>query len=409
MFSRQYLGTNNPAEILSEIDLKHMSQLDERTKRHFLATRALSLGHHGVSLVAKASGVNRDTIYKGIHELKSGDLLPKGCVRKPGGGNKRLLDKEPVLLEVFDDIVEAHTAGLPQDDSVRWVSLTTAQIREIFKERGIDISDYHVRQMTAARGFKKRSFVKSKTLKEVKDRNAQFQKIAVLTEQCLSQGLPVLSIDTKKQEMIGNFKRPGQVLCKEQPKALDHDFLSFAEGKIVPQSIYDVATNIGYLTIGTSHDTAEFVCDNIARVWIEHLQWQYPDTDTICLLCDGGGANSYLHHVFKQNLMKLAKAIGMNILVIHYPPYCSKYNPIEHRMFAPITRSWSGAPLLSAEMAKQRADTTKTSKGLTIYATINNKSYETKRPVESTFESDKQKYIVFDDCLPKWNYLVKAV
>ena len=126
MFSRLYLGTNNPAEILSEVDLKHMSQLDERTKRHFLATKALSLGRHGVSLVAEASGVNRDTIYRGIRKLKTGEQLPKGCVRKTGGGNKRLLEREPVLLEVFDDIVEAHTAGLPQDDSVRWVSLTTA-------------------------------------------------------------------------------------------------------------------------------------------------------------------------------------------------------------------------------------------------------------------------------------------
>ena len=409
MFPRQYLGTNNPAEILSEADMKYMSQLDEKSKRRFLATKAIPLGCHGVTWVAEASGVNRDTIYKGIHELEADEQIPDGRVRKPGGGNKRLLDKKPVLLEVFDDIVEAHTAGLPQDDSVRWVSLTIPQIREIFKERGIDISDYHVRQMVAARGFKKRSFVKSKTLKDDKDRDAQFQKIDTLVEQCLNQGVPVLSIDTKKQEMIGNFKRPGQVICKEQPKALDHDFLSFADGKIVPQGIYDIAMNIGYLTIGLSHDTAKFVCDNIARVWTEHLQWQYPNADTICLLCDGGGANSCLHHIFKQELMRLAKAIGMNILVIHYPPYCSKYNPIEHRMFAPITRSWSGAPLLSVEMARQRAASTKTSKGLKVYATINDKSYETKRPIESTFESDKQKYIIFDDCLPKWNYLVKAV
>lgn len=161
--------------------------------------------------------------------------------------------------------------------------------------------------------------------------------------------------------MIGNFKRSGKVICKGHPKALDHDFLSFADGKIVPHVIYDIAANTGYLTIGTSHDTAKFVCDNIARVWTEHLQWQYPDADTVCLLCDGGGANSCLHHIFKQELMRLARTIGMNILVIHYPPYCSKYNPIEHRMFAPITRSWSGAPLLSVEMARQRAASTKTS------------------------------------------------
>lgn len=388
--------------------MKYMSQLNEKLKRRFLATKAVPLGRHGVTWVAEASGVNRDTIYKGIHELKADEQTPKGRVRKPGGGKKRLLDKEPVLLEVFDDIVEAHTAGLPQDDSVRWVSLTIPQIRGIFKERGIDISDYHVRQMVAVRGFKKRSFVKSRTLKDDKDRDAQFRKINSLTEQCLSQGIPVLSIDTKKHEMIGNFKRSGKVICKGHPKALDHDFLSFADGKIVPHVIYDIAANTGYLTIGTSHDTAKFVCDNIARVWTEHLQWQYPDADTVCLLCDGGGANSCLHHIFKQELMRLARTIGMNILVIHYPPYCSKYNPIEHRMFAPITRSWSGAPLLSVEMARQRAASTKTSKGLKVYATINDKSYETKTPIEATFESDKQKYIIFDDCMPKWNYLVKA-
>lgn len=301
MFSRQYLGTNNSAEILSEADMKYMSQLNEKLKRRFLATKAVPLGRHGVTWVAEASGVNRDTIYKGIHELKADEQTPKGRVRKPGGGNKRLLDKEPVLLEVFDDIVEAHTAGLPQDDSVRWVSLTIPQIRGIFKERGIDISDYHVRQMVAVRGFKKRSFVKSRTLKDDKDRDAQFRKINSLTEQCLSQGIPVLSIDTKKHEMIGNFKRSGKVICKGQPKALDHDFLSFADGKIVPHGIYDIAANTGYLTIGTSHDTAKFVCDNIARVWTEHLQWQYPDADTVCLLCDGGGANSCLHHIFKRN------------------------------------------------------------------------------------------------------------
>jgi len=409
MLSKVCLNTRNSAEILSESDIKHMSQLDERTKRGFLATRALSLGRHGVSLVAKASGVNRDTIYRGIHDLKAGEPLPKGRVRRAGGGNKRLLDKEPLLLEVFDDIVEAHTAGLPQDDSVKWVSLSTHQIREVFKERGIDISDYHVRQMACARGFKRRSFLRAKTFKEVKDRDAQFRKIARLTEQCLSRGIPVLSVDTKKQEMIGNFKRPGQVLCKEHPKALDHDFQTFSEGTIVPHGIYDVGTNTGYLNIGNSHDTAEFVCDNIAKAWADHLQWQYPDTDTICLLCDGGGANSYLHHIFKQELMNLAKAIQMNILVIHYPPYCSKYNPIEHRLFAPISRSWNGAPLLSAEMARERAASTKTSKGLKVYADINNKTYKTNRPVNASFEADKQKYIIFDDCLPMWNYLVKTI
>lgn len=397
-----------PDEILSEMDLKLISQLDERAKRLFLATRANRLGRHGVRLVAMASGVDRKTIYKGIHDLSATETLQAGRIRNAGGGRRKLLHKHPEYLKEFDAIAKDHTAGLPQDDSVRWLSLTAPQIREELKGRGVDVSDYHVRQMISMRGYKKRSFVKSKTFKDVKGRDAQFQKINSVVGQCLDMGIPVLSIDTKKKEMIGNFKRNGKVFCQGTPTAFDHDFASYSDCTIVPHGIYDVGANTGYLTVGTSHDTSEFVCDNICRTWTEHLQWEYPQTDTICLLCDGGGSNSCSHRVFKQSLMKLANTLWMNILVLHYPPYCSKYNPIEHRMFAHITRSWSGAPLLSIEQACERAGSTKTSKGLTVYATINDKTYETNRPVEVTFESDKARQIIFDDNLPKWNYLIKA-
>lgn len=390
------------------MDITLIGQLDERVKRLFLATRANHLGKHGVTMVSKASGVNRKTIYRGIRELKSTDRQQNGRVRNAGGGRRKLLQKHPEYLEEFDTIAKDHTAGLPQDLSVKWLNLTILQIREKLKEHNIGVSDYHVRQMVEMRGFKKRSFVKFKTFKDVKDRDAQFRKIERIVSQCLDQGIPVLSIDTKRKEMIGNFKRSGQVLCQSTPKSLDHDFQSYSNGTIVPHGIYDVGTNTGYMTIGTSHDTSEFVCDNIIRVWTEHLQWQYPETCTICLLCDGGGSNSCSNHIFKQRLMRTAKKLKLNILVIHYPPYCSKYNPIEHKLFAHITRSWSGAPLLSVEQACKQAEETKTSKGLTVYATINPKTYETNRPVDSTFESDKSKLIVFDDKLPKWNYLVKA-
>lgn len=390
------------------MDVSLISQFDERSKRLFLATRANHLGKHGVTLVSKESGVDRKTIYRGIHELNSTDRLQNGRVRNIGGGRKKLLQKHPEYLAGFDVIAKKHTAGLPQDLSVKWLNLTIPQIREKLKEHNIGVSDYHVRQMVEMRGFKKRSFVKFKTFKDVKDRDAQFKKIERLVNHCLNQGIPVLSIDTKKKEIIGNFKRNGQVLCQGVPKSFDHDFLSYSAGIIVPHGIYDVGGNTGYMTIGVSHDTSEFVCDNIIKVWTEHLQWQYPRTDTICLLCDGGGSNSSSNHVFKQSLMRIAKKLGLNILVIHYPPYCSKYNPIEHRLFAQITRSWSGAPLLSVEQACMKASETKTNKGLTVYATINPKTYEIRRPVEPTYESDKSKMIVFDDKLPKWNYLVKA-
>lgn len=154
------------------------------------------------------------------------------------------------------------------------------------------------------------------------------------------------------------------------------------------------------------HDTAEFVCDNFVQVWQEHLQWKYPNTDTICILCDGGGYNACSHHIVKQSLMKLASTIGVNIIMLHYPPYCSKYNSIEHCMFDPISRSWSGAPLLSIENARVWAEATTTSKGLSIVATVNQRTYDTKRPIEESYELEKSWRIVFDDELPKWNYLI---
>ena len=194
--------------------------------------------------------------------------------------------------------------------------------------------------------------------------------------------------------MIGNFKRQGTVSCKGQPKSYDHDFKTFSEGTVVPHGIYDVGANTGYLSLGTSHDTAEFVREHFIEVWREHLQWVYPNAETICILCDGGGSNACSHHIVKQSLMQTAATLGINIITLHYPPYCSKYNPIEHCMFGPISRSWSGAPLLSVEDARKRAEDTVTKKGLSIIATINQRTYETKRPIKEFYESEKSRRIV---------------
>lgn len=402
--------TKIPTDTFSDMELKCMKTYNERQYRQALASKADALGYHGVAKVCKASGVCRDTVYRGLHELKSdlNNSFPEGRTRAAGGGRKSILVKHPEYLTLFDEIADQNKAGLPQDDSVVWLTISVSDIVDIFKERGIDVKPHTVRQMKKKRGFRERSFTKSLTLKDVKDRNAQFEKIKSITAECENAGIPVISIDTKKKELIGNFKRDGKVSCKGQPRAYDHDFKSFAKGQIVPHGIYDIASNTGFLTIGDSHDTSEFVCDNITRVWKDYLQWRYPNAHTICILADGGGSNSSSHHIFKQELMKLASTLGLNILMVHYPPYCSKYNPIEHRMFGPLTRSWSGAPLTSMENARLRAETTKTQKGLTIIATINQRTYETKRPLHESYESEKCRRIVFDDRLPKWNYLVKC-
>ena len=396
--------------IFSDKEMKCLSTYNERQRRQYLASKADSLGCHGVSLVCEAVGVCRDTLYRGRYELytNANDSFPKGRIRAVGGGRTSTLKKHPEYLDVFDEIVASYTAGLPQDDTVIWLTVSVLQIIDLFKERGIVVSRHVVNLMKKARGFKNRSFVKDKTLKDVKDRNAQFKKIQEIRSECETYGIPIFSIDTKKKEMIGNFKRQGTVSCKGKPKAYDHDFKSFSDGIIVPHGIYDVGANTGYLTLGVSHDTAEFVCDNFIHIWQQFLQWKYPNAHTICILCDGGGSNACSHHIVKQALMKLASTIGVNIIMVHYPPYCSKYNPIEHCMFGPISRSWSGAPLLSIENARTRAEATVTKKGLSIIATINQRTYETKRPIEDSYESNKSKRIIFDDELSKWNYLVKC-
>ena len=390
--------------------MKYLTTCNERQRRQFLASKAEILGYHGVSRVCEATGISRNTLRRGQRELDNdvNDTFPKGRIRALGGGRTPILKAHPEYLDIFDEIADTHTAGLPQDDSVIWLTVSVPQIVALFKERGIEVSRYVVCQMKKARNFKERSFVKTLTLKDVKDRNAQFEKIEKVLSECVSKGIPIFSIDTKKKEMIGNFKRQGTVSCKGVPKSYDHDFKTFSEGTIVPHGIYDVGTNTGYLSLGTSHDTVEFVCDHFIDVWQNHLQWEYPNAETVCILCDGGGSNACSHHIVKQTLMQMAVTLDINIIMLHYPPYCSKYNPIEHCMFGPISRSWSGAPLLSVEDARRRAESTVTKKGLSIIATINQRTYETKRPIKESYESEKSKRILFDDELPKWNYLIRC-
>jgi hypothetical protein len=262
--------------------------------------------------------------------------------------------------------------------------------------------------MLDLRGYKKRKLLKMDDLGQSEQRNEQFEKIAQYRQVFSDKNLPVLSIDTKKKEMIGNFHRNGSAYSTAARRVNDHDFPNFSDGKIVPHGIYDVNTNKGFITLGTSKDTSEFACDNIRNVWTEHLQYQYPEAHTMMLLCDGGGSNACNHYIVKEDLVKLAKSLNINILVSHPPPYCSKYNPIEHRLFSQVSRTWEGIPFYNIQFIKELTDTTSTKTGLSVCTTINSKSYQTKRTVDENFKNNLEKYIVFDDKIPKWNYLIKA-
>lgn len=258
-------------------------------------------------------------------------------------------------------------------------------------------------------GLRERSFRKDVPMRDVKDRNDQFENITAIRKSAEEAGIPIISIDTKKKELTGNFKRSGKALSNGTPRAFDHDFATFGNGTVVPHGIYDVTRDVGYMTMGVSHDTSKFVCDNIERGWNQYLKEHYPDTRTIAILCDGGGSNSSSHRIVKQDLMNLANRLNMRLLVMHYPPYCSKFNPIEHRLFTQITRSWNGAPLMSVDDAAIRAAMTTTKTGLKVYADINNKTYDIKRMVDESYEKRLACQVVFSPMLPKWNYLVKPI
>lgn len=235
------------------------------------------------------------------------------------------------------------------------------------------------------------------------NRNVQFERIFELRDLYKAAGNPVVSVDTKKKELIGNLFREGKIYTKETVEVFDHDFPSLAEGVAIPHAIYDTALNEGYVSIGTSRDTSEFSCDSIRYWWDNFGKVYYPNADSILMLMDGGGSNSSRHYIFKQDLQTLADEIGIEIRIAHYPPHTSKWNPIEHRLFPHITRSLQGMVLTSHELAKELIEKTTTRSGLKVFSSIFNRVYETGRKVAKGFKESMR--IVFDDVLAQWNYV----
>ena len=234
------------------------------------------------------------------------------------------------------------------------------------------------------------------------DWNQQFENIARLKREYLETDNPILSIDTKKKELVGNFSREGRLYTQEVIRTFDHDFPSAASGVIIPHGLYDVKRNAGHVNLGTSHDTSEFACDSLERWWESRGRVLYPRASSILLLCDGGGSNSANQYLFKEDLQRLVDRIGIEIRVAHYPPYASKYNPIDHRLFPHLTRACQGVIFESMDLVKGLMEQAKTSTGLRVTVEILDKVYQTGRKYEVGFKEDMK--IVFDEILPKWNY-----
>jgi hypothetical protein len=378
------------------------ASLSEKDRRIYAAIEAQKFPRGGITYIAEILGCDRKTIRRGIKDLKDPRTLPKDRIRRPGGGAKSKLEIIPGIDVAFLEIVRDYTAGDPMKEEVLWTNLAHQEIADHLRARGIDVSVRIVQQLLHKHNFTKRKARKRLSTGANADRDAQFRRIAALRAQYEALGNPILSIDTKKKESLGLLDRGGVVYTQEPIEVYDHDFSHLADGVAIPYTLYDLHRNRASVYLGTTKDTAGFVCDCIQAWWEAEGRSYYPTATSLLLLADSGGSNSYRHYVFKEALQQLADVLGIEIRLAHYPPYASKWNPVEHRVFPHITRALRGVILTSHDQVKTLIERTKTSTGLTVTAQIVTKVYQTGKKVAEGFKESMR--ILFDKELGKWNY-----
>jgi Rhodopirellula transposase DDE domain len=308
----------------------------------------------------------------------------------------------PELEAHFLRVLQDYTAGDPMREGVRWTNLTQKEIVERLAAAGTPVSRTVVKYLLRKHHYVKRKAQKAQAMGHPLDRNAQFENIAQLKQTYLASENPIVSMDTKKKELLGNFSRPGQLYTQEVVKTFDHDFPSAALGVVIPHGLYDLKRNVGHVNLGTSHDTSEFACDSLRRWWESQGQAAYPRATSLLLLCDSGGSNSARQYLFKEDLHRLTDGLGLEIRVAHYPSYASKYNPIEHRLFPHLTRACQGVIFHTIDLVKELMEKAKTKTGLRVTVDILDKVYQTGRKYAASFKQTMP--IMFDPILPKWNY-----
>ena len=393
-----------PTEVERNMKKFHQT-LSEKDRRRYAGVEALKLGHGGKSYIARVLGCNRKTVTKGAKELDNlpNDVGYESRIRKSGAGRKRYDEIYPDIDEKFLEVLKNHTAGDPMDETVLWTNLTSDEIiGPLEEEHKIKVSKTVVYQLLEKHNYRRRKAQKKQTKKSVPHRNDQFEKITQLIADYKANSNPIISMDTKKKELLGNFYRNGKLYTRVELQTYDHDFISYAAGVIIPHGIYDCVRNTGYINLGTSRDTSEFACDSFRNWWYNEGRHLYPNATSILVLCDGGGSNSSRHYIFKQDLQELADEIGVEIRIAHYPPYCSKYNPIEHRMFSHVTRACQGVVFKDMAIVKELMKKTRTKQGLGVTVQIIDKEYKTKRKATDEFRENMP--ILFDEHLPQWNY-----
>jgi hypothetical protein len=354
--------------------------LDERMRRLWAAVEAEVLGFGGNVTVEKSTGISRRAIAQGRRELAGAigatNSLEVGRVRRPGAGRKKSSAKDPRLLSTLLALVEPGTRGDPENP-LRWTSKSVRHLSRELKSRGIAASHQLVAELLMSEGYSLQANVKTREGGHHVDRNAQFERINERVNTLQSQGQPVISVDTKKKELVGDFKNSGREWHpKGNPQEVRvHDFIIPEMGRANPYGIYDLAHNQGWVTVGTDHDTAAFAVSTIRRWWMAMGQPLYPHAQRLLITADGGGSNGSRNRLWKRELQSLADETGLIIEVCHLPPGTSKWNKIEHRLFSFISQNWRGKPLISHEVIVQLIAATKNRKGLQVHAEIDTGLY----------------------------------
>lgn len=387
-------------------------RLDEATLRLWAAVEARALGHGGVSTVASAVGMSRTTIYAGLRELamtpSNGEsvAMRKDRVRAKGGGRKKLTAKDPTLLRDLDALVEPTTRGDPQSP-LRWTCKSTPRLAKELVAQGHPVSQRTVCDLLAELDYSLQATRKTHEGGHQADRDAQFSHIAATAAQYQTAGDPVVSVDTKKKELAGDFKNHGR---EWQPKGRPedvrvYDFIDPQLGKVAPYGVYDVGANQGWVSVGITHDTATFAVESIRRWWREMGQPLYPMARRLLITADCGGSNGYRVRLWKVELQKLADELGLLVQVCHFPPGTSKWNRIEHRMFCHITQNWRGRPLVSREVVVNLIGNTTTTAGLRIQAQLDDRDYPA--GVKVSDQELAALSLERDEFHGEWNYRLK--
>ena len=383
-------------------------RLDERSRRLVSAAFAMSQMRKNIASVSRHASLTRNAIYHGMSDLglPEPETRPDGSrrIREAGAGRKRAEAKDADLTKAIEEIVEPHTRGNPESPLL-WISKSLRNISSALRKAGHSVCHATVRRMLRTMGFTLQSCKKSQEHGTHQDRDAQFRHIADTSDKFIAEKQPVISVDTKKKELVGNFKNAGREYHRqgEATQVEVHDFVAEG-GRATPYGVYDVAHNEGFVNVGLGPDTSEFAVESIRRWWLKMGRGRYPNATSLYITCDGGGSNGSRCRLWKKCLQTFADEFGLSVTVSHFPPGTSKWNKIEHKMFSFISMNWRGKPLETVEVIVSLIAATKTKKGLKIISELSQSRYET--GVKIPNEEMKSLEIVRDDFHPEWNYTI---